>query len=65
MRPKGWGDQYLMNWLYDEVENLKARQQPSNVDVIEVLANRVAELEAEVARLEVTKASKRGPKPKV
>lgn len=54
--PYGWTEQYALTFLVEE--NLKIR------DELTAMAERMAFLEAEVTRLDMTKATKVGRKPK-
>lgn len=54
--PYGWTDQYAVRFCLQENARMKA--------AIEALTQRQAELEAELTRLDMTKANKAGRKPK-
>ena len=54
--PFGWTDQYAIRYILDENGRMK--------DEIHALIERLSNLEAEIARLDMTKANKAGRKPK-
>lgn len=54
--PHGWTEQYAIGWLLE--------QQAQQIKAIEALISRVADLESEIARLDVEKASRAGRKSK-
>jgi hypothetical protein len=54
--PYGWTDQYALSFLIEE--NLKVREE------IKAANDRISFLEAELTRLDMTKANKVGRKPK-
>lgn len=53
--PEGWNEQYALRWSVEKITQL--------IDAINVATDRIAQLEAELARLDVTKADRRGRKP--
>lgn len=53
--PDGWNEQYALRWAVERITQL--------IDAVNAADRRMAELEAELARLDVTKADRRGRKP--
>lgn len=56
-RPHGWGDQYTIQWCFDAISRLES--------TITAQGELIANLESEVARLDVQKANRAGRKPKI
>lgn len=55
--PYGWNEQYALQYVVEQVGRQKEQ--------IELLQQTIANLEAEVARLDVQKANRAGRKPKM
>ena len=53
--PYGWTEQYAVSQLLQQVKELR--------NALGVQATRLADLEAELARIDMTKADRRGRKP--